>query len=90
MPQSTMISDLSPNTVGHAIRLRVGRIWPEINRQTNTLQHTNVILLDEHVCLPKLHSFKRYITKKKIINFSYGLPLYNFNLGHSHPGNYSE
>ncbi|KAK1370447.1 hypothetical protein POM88_036539 [Heracleum sosnowskyi] len=47
MPQSTMISALTPNNNDHTLHVRVGRIWESMNKKKNTLLHTNVILLDE-------------------------------------------
>lgn len=64
MSQSTMISALSSNTENHAIRVRVGRIWEAINKKTHTLLHTNVILLDEQVCLNLTNTWMQNQPKK--------------------------
>ncbi|XP_074356467.1 replication protein A 70 kDa DNA-binding subunit A-like [Apium graveolens] len=46
-----MTSALTSNTENHTIRVRVGLIWEAINKKTKMLLDTNIILLDEHVCI---------------------------------------
>lgn len=53
MPSNTMISALATNKDNCSIHVRVGRVWEAINKKTNLLLHTNVILLDEEVWFTK-------------------------------------